>query len=133
MNGEGKKFDEGKPRMSLLPYQPLLEVVKVLEFGAKKYGDYNWRGGMDWMRLIDAALRHCFAWLSGENVDKESGLDHLAHAACNLLFLLQYKKDYPERDTRFKREEGNKMEYKPACKWKKKNENLWRGEIEKWL
>ena len=36
-------------------------------------------------------LRHIFAWASGERVDAESGLSHLAHAGANVLFLLTYE------------------------------------------
>jgi hypothetical protein len=31
------------------------------------------------------------AWNDGESVDPETGISHLAHAACNLLFLLDYE------------------------------------------
>ncbi len=114
MSDEGVKFDEQKASMSLLPYKPLLEVVKVLDYGATKYGRYNWRKGMSWSRLIDATLRHVFAWVDGEDNDKESELSHIAHAACNLLFLLQYKVDYPEKDDRFLEERGYKLVYKTS-------------------
>jgi len=46
--GGGVKYDQGKPRMSLLPREGLIPIVQVLEFGARKYGDYNWRKGMKW-------------------------------------------------------------------------------------
>lgn len=98
---EGVKYDEGKRRLSLLPTGPLEEVVRVLEFGANKYGDYNWRNGMNWSRVIDAVLRHIFKWLQREENDEESGLPHLAHAACGLLFLLQYKEDFASLDDRY--------------------------------
>ena len=35
-----------------------------------------------------ACHRHLQAWWSGERLDKESGLPHLAHAVCCLLFLM---------------------------------------------
>ena len=85
-----KKYDNQKPMMSLLPTKALTEVSKVLTFGAEKYGSHNWRNGMSWSRLVSASLRHIFAWLGGENKDPESGINHLAHATTNLLFLLEY-------------------------------------------
>jgi hypothetical protein len=86
---EGIKLDQGKLRYTLLPFKAITEVVKVLEFGAKKYEKDNWQkvtNGKE--RYLDAALRHLVAYLAGEAVDKESGLHHLAHATCCILFTL---------------------------------------------
>jgi hypothetical protein len=88
---EGRKDDQGKNRLDLLPFTALEEVGKVLTHGASKYGDHNWKKGMKWSRLLGAALRHVFAWASGAGKDSESGLSHLAHAACCILMLLEYE------------------------------------------
>jgi hypothetical protein len=86
------KHDTGKPKMSLLPPRAVAEVGCVLTYGADKYGEYNWAdGGMEWSRLWSAAMRHMLAWLDGSDYDRESDLNHLAHAATNLLFLLEYQ------------------------------------------
>lgn len=98
----GKKFDEEKPRMDLLPSEALLEVAKVLTFGAKKYGAHNWRKGIEWSRVYAAAQRHMMKWNSGETYDEETGLNHLAHACVNMMFLLYYAQKYEELDDRFK-------------------------------
>lgn len=100
----GVKFDNGKVPLELLPALPLIKIGQVLEFGAKKYNDHNWRKGMKWSRVAGAALRHFLAWLNGEDTDPESGLSHLAHCACCLLFLLEYEKTKPELDDRWKNE-----------------------------
>ena len=85
----GQKHDQTKPRFSLIPHQALWQVVAVLEFGAKKYGVENWRGVENSReRYFNACHRHLHAWWSGERLDAESGLPHLAHAACCLLFLM---------------------------------------------
>jgi hypothetical protein len=89
----GIKYDQEKPNMALLPAAPLESVAAVLTFGAKKYAAHNWRGGIAYSRLVAAALRHIFAFLRGENNDPESGLSHLSHAVCCLLFLLQFVLD----------------------------------------
>jgi hypothetical protein len=89
----GKKHDAGKPRTELLPWPALFEVAKVLTKGAEQYGDWNWRKGMSYSRLIGAALRHIGAWADGKNIDPQWGLSHLAHAACCVLFLLTYELD----------------------------------------
>lgn len=99
---EGVKHDAGKAPMSLLDRKALEGVAEVLAFGAAKYAAHNWRGGFDHTRLSDAALRHIFAWIDGEDADPESGLSHIAHAQCCLMFLQRMIIDKPERDDRFK-------------------------------
>lgn len=85
---EGVKYDGAKPRFSLLPLGPLGDVVSVLEYGARKYAEDNWQKVSNpRTRYFDAAMRHLLAWRGGERLDPESGLPHLAHAACSLLFL----------------------------------------------
>lgn len=89
---EGRKDDSAKIRWDLLPPDAVEDIVKVLMFGAVKYGDYNWAKGMSWSRLFAACLRHLWAWWRGEENDPESGLSHLSHAGCCVLFLLSYNK-----------------------------------------
>lgn len=102
----GTKYDDDKPRLNLLPFEALEEVALVLNFGAKKYGDWNWKGGFKYGRLSAAAMRHLFAWSTGEDKDPESGYSHLAHAACCVLFLLDFVKSgkYAHLDNRYKPE-----------------------------
>lgn len=97
-----KKFDTGKPNFDLLPPEALAEVQRVLEFGAAKYEPHNWRKGMAWRRLLGAVFRHLFAFAAGEDKDPESGLSHLAHASCCILFLLSYTVTGAGTDDRFK-------------------------------
>lgn len=90
MSGEeGVKYDKDKPRWGLLPWDGLAPVVDVLTYGAKKYAPDNWRKvpGWEW-RYWDAAHRHLAAYGRGEKTDPETGLPHLAHAVCCLLFML---------------------------------------------
>lgn len=84
------KYDAGKRRWSLLPLVALGLVVDVLEFGARKYAPDGWRSVSNARtRYYDAAMRHLTEWWTGnETADAESGLPHLAHAACCVLFLL---------------------------------------------
>ena len=87
---EGKKFDAGKLRHSLIPPEVLNEVLAVLEHGASKYGEYNWLRVADARtRYYDAAHRHLAAWWGQEiGMDEESKCSHLAHAICCLMFLM---------------------------------------------
>ena len=66
-------------------------LVQIMEMGAEKYGDENWLKGMNWSRSFSAAMRHLEAHDSGQLIDDESGLPHLAHALTNILFLITYE------------------------------------------
>lgn len=99
---EATKYDEGKPPLDLFPPEALIEIGKVLGFGANRYGRYNWREGMDWGRMLAAALRHLNAWNAGEDTDPDSGLPHLAHAGCCITFLIAYEKSGIGTDDRWK-------------------------------
>lgn len=101
---EGRKDDHDKAPWHLLPPDALKQIVLVLQFGADKYGDRNWEKGMNWSRPFSALMRHMWAWWRGEDRDPETGLSHLAHAGCCILFLLDYygraagKDDRPHAD-----------------------------------
>jgi len=84
---EGLKHDAEKPRWELLPLATVEDIVKVLTYGAQKYAPNNWQLVTPKERYLAAALRHITAWQSGEPVDAESGLPHLAHALCSIMFL----------------------------------------------
>jgi hypothetical protein len=85
-----KKSDLGKSRLDLVPPRALELVGLVLAYGAKKYEPGNWARipRAERWRYVAAPLRHVTAYMRGERLDPESGLPHLAHAACSLLFLL---------------------------------------------
>ena len=91
--GVGIKHDFSKPQMSLLPIKDLEGVVRVLEFGAKKYARGDWQyveNGA--FRYLDAGLRHTGELTDATTieelraVDHESGLPAIDHAICSLIF-----------------------------------------------
>ena len=87
---DGIKYDSEKPKMNLLPPKAIVEISKVLTFGAAKYDAENWRKLDDLQnRYTAGALRHIFAHMDGEELDPETNLSHLAHAMCCLLFKLE--------------------------------------------
>ncbi len=101
MTNEARKDDDLKAGFDLLPPE-LTEVAQVLTLGAQKYGVRNWEGGMRWGRLFAAAMRHLWAFWRGETTDPDTGLSHLAHAACCILFLLAYQRRSIGTDDRAK-------------------------------
>ena len=92
-NDQTAKADAGKLRLSLVPTEIIREIAKVRMYGTAKYGDpENWKR-VEAERYRDALCRHILAYMDDpESVDEESGLSHLAHAACNIAFLLQIGK-----------------------------------------
>jgi hypothetical protein len=100
----GIKNDDGKPDMSLLSSIALVKIAEVMSFGKKKYSANNWRGGFVWSRPLAAAARHLYAYIGGEDKDPESGLSHLAHAACCIMFLLEFETTRLDLDDRYKPE-----------------------------
>lgn len=97
----GYKTDEDKVQYRYLTREALEGTSKVLMFGANKYTPRNWEKGMSYMRVYDALMRHMFAWRSGEDLDPETGINHLHHAACCLLFLQTYvERNYDAYDDR---------------------------------
>jgi len=101
-NETGLKADAEKPPVELLDPYALEQIALVIAFGAKKYAEHNWRGGIRFTRLLGAAMRHTLAILKGEDNDPESGLPHAAHLGCCAVFLIWMMKARPDLDDRWK-------------------------------
>lgn len=84
------KYDEGKPRLDLVPPGIIEAVGAVRTYGLEKYRDPdNWRK-VEPERYRAAMMRHICMYLRGPaGVDEESGLPHLWHIACNIAFLIE--------------------------------------------
>jgi hypothetical protein len=81
-----------KTPLRLVPPALLIFVAHVMVLGAKKYGEWNWRANkVRHTVYLEAAIRHLQAALDGEDVDKESGLPHEAHAAACMGIVLDAK------------------------------------------
>lgn len=102
MNNKGIKHDFNKLKWGLLPIKAMRLVVKVLMYGAKKYGED--RANPNYKRVdkskdryYDATMRHLTDWYYGiSTIDKESGINNLAHAISNILFLLELDQETNE-------------------------------------
>ena len=92
------KADSGKLQWSLMPFEELKDVVRVLMFGAEKYNPDNWKKCDDTKRYKDALIRHVISYVIGDEKDEESGLSHLAHAVCNCLFLMWFDKQKENKE-----------------------------------
>ena len=104
------KHDVGKTDLSLLPIEPLIQISDVLGFGADKYARDDYRhDGMNtkWSRSYASIQRHLTSFWSGEDIDPESGKQHLAHAATQLLILMTHINDgHVECDDRYRKRES---------------------------
>lgn len=94
------RFNTDKLKWSLVDFKSLEDMVRVLEFGAKKYDTDNWKKGLPTKEIVESMLRHIYAYLDGEDLDPESGLPHIGHIQCNALFLSYMSKNKPEFDNR---------------------------------
>ena len=83
--------DAGKIPFEIIPPVVLEETAAVFQYGAEKYGIFNWRKGMPWQKLMGSILRHLMAWEDGEDTDLESNLPHLSHAIADAMMLLDYQ------------------------------------------
>jgi len=103
---EAMRFNNSKLQWSLVDYKSLEPMVRVLEFGAKKYAPDNWKKGLDTLKICESLLRHIYAFMDGEDIDPESGESHIGHMMCNTLFLsytVDKKPDFDKnRRTRIK-------------------------------
>lgn len=89
---EGVKFDAEKTPYHLIAPEMLEGTGRVLQYGAVKYAPRNWEKGMEWSRPFSAMMRHMWDWWRGEDCDPETGMSHLWHAACCLMFLMAYER-----------------------------------------
>lgn len=94
------RFNEGKVQWSLMDMDALEPMIRVLEFGAKKYSKYNWKKGLPVTQILDSLLRHIQAIMRKEDIDEESKLPHVGHILANAMFLSYTLKNKPEMDDR---------------------------------
>lgn len=83
----------GKIDYTLVPVDALTEEAKVWMAGEAKYGRANWQKlwGDDTVEsVMGSLLRHAYAILEGEVLDKETGCQHAAHIRANAAMLIRH-------------------------------------------
>lgn len=80
------RFNEGKPKWSLVHYESLVPMIRVLEYGCLKYAPFNWMKPMDTTEILESMQRHLAALFDGEINDIESGISHMGHLQANAMF-----------------------------------------------
>lgn len=87
-------------RFSLIPVEPLYQLAEHYGRGAQKYAERNWQGGYPWSLSFDALCRHLYKWWDGEDIDPETGSNHLVAVAWHAFALLEYSETHKEMDDR---------------------------------
>ncbi len=98
------RFNTDKLKWSLVHFKSLEPMVKVLEFGCKKYSADNWKRGLDKKEILESMMRHLTALMDGEACDPESGISHIGHIQCNAMFYSYFDKTQPINWNAFKDE-----------------------------
>lgn len=113
--GKPKKYNDGKPMMSLVRPEFKKGLAEGLTYGYTKYDEkrgevqnYLKDEGFYYSTIFDSLQRHLDAWWSGEDIDPESGVHHLNLAAANLMFLHTYEHSDKGKDDRVKLDEKKK-------------------------
>lgn len=76
--GAVRSADRAKQRYDLISPIALRRLAETCHEGAVKYSDFNWEKGMPVSEMLNHALGHIYAYLSGDRSE-----DHLAHAMWN--------------------------------------------------
>jgi len=86
------RYNDGKPPVAyIFQFPKAIEAVcRVMEFGACKYDDGNWKkGGKPDAEYLNSLTRHLLDWCQGDKFDKDSACSLLGHAIWNLMALLE--------------------------------------------
>lgn len=111
-----KRNNKGKRKWSLVDFKALEPMIQVLEYGRDKYSEFknpetgevfegkdlsqdqreqwervydaadNWKKGFNGFENMESAIRHLVEYMSGTKDDDESGLPHLGHLMCCIMF-----------------------------------------------
>ena len=105
--------DKGNPYIKTLlensssPYQIIVDIEEVLQYGAKKYSPNSWQKVPNGRtRYASAFYRHLKKTFNKEDCDEESGLPHVKHLKTNLMFMAWFYELDKESPPYFFREEG---------------------------
>lgn len=101
----GGQKGQKQARIGSIDPQALMDIAKVAGFGEQKYARLNYLNGYDWSLSYDACQRHLHAFWSGEDLDPESGLPHLAHAAWHCAAMLAFLRHGLGTDDRYRKPE----------------------------
>jgi hypothetical protein len=96
----GGKKGSKLARYDLIPPGALHQLAEHYGRGSKKYGDHNWEKGYPWGQSFAAMMRHAWSWWDGEDLDPETGSNHMVAVAWHAFALLTFIEMHPDFDDR---------------------------------
>lgn len=99
-HSSGAQREKLEVRYDLFPIEGIEAFSRVAEFGAKKYAPWNWSAGLPRMQIAASLIRHLFAYMRGEDKDRDSGLSHIDHVVWNACALAHHEAHGIEDDRR---------------------------------
>lgn len=99
MSDNALRYNTWKPQWSLVDFDSLEPMVRVLEYWMEKYtvwgvsGKDNWKKPMDKKKILDSMMRHLVRLMADEELDSESKLPHIGHLLCNAMFYSYHSKN----------------------------------------
>lgn len=79
-NEQGGSQSDIPVRFDLIDAKAMFEMAKVLDHGARKYGEDNWRK-ISIKEHLNHLLMHTYAYLADDEID-----EHLSHILCRATF-----------------------------------------------
>jgi hypothetical protein len=86
----GAKKEIKKAQLGAIDPLALTRLAEAAGMGAEKYSPLNYMKGYPWSLSFNAMMRHALAFWGGEDLDPESGLPHVVHAAWHGLALTSF-------------------------------------------
>lgn len=106
------RFNIGKLRWDLIDWESVEEMLKVLESGAIKYDQNNWKKGLHREETLESTQRHLIELFKKRELDSESTLHHMGHIMCNAMFYLYHHRNNSftkQRNNPFKKESPQEL------------------------
>lgn len=89
---QSARYNSGKTQLREIDPQFILGLGQVLTASREKYEEGNWMKETKLSTPYESCMRHLMKFWEGEELDNETNMDHLLHAATNIMFLYYHKR-----------------------------------------
>ena len=86
--GMVRDIQTNKPRYDLVDWPMITRWAELMQRGALKYGEHNWKKAEteeELNRFKASALRHCIQWFNGENEEDHGAAVYFNIAGCEMV------------------------------------------------
>lgn len=102
---QSARHNSGKTQLREIDPAFILGLGQVLTASREKYEEGNWQRETKLSTPYESCMRHLMKYWSGEQLDNETQMNHLLHAATNIMFLYYHETSGKGIDDRlFKKE-----------------------------